>query len=166
MASINLSWTASTPAPVNGYRIKYWPTTYPTQIITVAPNVIGTSYTLNVATGVSYSGTIEASCTGGTYSTPVSWSVVAGGGTSSENYNYWDMQEVNCTTGDVIAYNVTVALPLGYTPLAHKYYQPISGGNSVYRNNITAEAPQTIGMPILSNVPYSTYTDACAVLPA
>lgn len=77
MASINLTWSASVPAPASGYRIKYWPTTQPNNVTTVVPNVSGTSYTINNLTGSSYTGTIEASCGAGTFSSPVSWSATA-----------------------------------------------------------------------------------------
>lgn len=78
MASINLTWTASNPVPVNGYRIKYWRTTNPGTVFTVSPNVTGSAYTITgLQDGSNYTGTIEASCSGGAYSTPVTWSVNA-----------------------------------------------------------------------------------------
>jgi hypothetical protein len=74
MASLTLTWTAASPAPANGYRIKYWPTDSPTTISIVSPNPIASPYTINgLAEITPYSGTIEASCEGSAFSTAVSW---------------------------------------------------------------------------------------------
>ena len=74
MASLTLTWTAASPAPANGYRIKYWPTSTPATISTVSPNPIASPYTINgLAEITPYSGTIEASCEGSAYSTAVAW---------------------------------------------------------------------------------------------
>lgn len=168
MAQIDLTWTASSPAPAFGYRIKYWPTGYPAQVVTVVPNPTGTSYSITgLASGTSYSGTIEASCAGGAYSTPIAWSVTASGGSGGGgngggdvNYTFWDMREVDCYTGDILNYNVTVAFVAPFTPLSHKYYKPTGGGSSVYYNFATNEAPSTTA-PILGNIAFTTYLDAC-----
>lgn len=78
MASVNLTWTASNPAPVNGYRVKYWPTSSPTSITTLVPNATGTSCTIpGLTADTSYSGTIEATCVGGTHSAPVNWNALS-----------------------------------------------------------------------------------------
>jgi len=74
MASLTLTWTAASPAPANGYRIKYWPTSTPATISTVSPNPIASPYTITGLTdSTAYSGTIEASCVGAAYSTAVAW---------------------------------------------------------------------------------------------
>lgn len=92
MASITLTFTGSVPAPVNGYRIKYWRTATPGTVITVTPNVTSSPYTITgLENGTNYSGTIEASCAGGTYSTPVSWSV-----TATTPYYYYNATKFDC----------------------------------------------------------------------
>lgn len=76
MASITLTWTAASPTPANGYRIKYWPTDTPSNISTISPNPIASPYTITgVTDNTNYTGTIEASCEGAAYSTAVSWSI-------------------------------------------------------------------------------------------
>ena len=76
MASVNLTWNAVTPAPVSGYRVKFWPTASPTLVSTISPNPTTNSYTITgLGAGVSYSGTVESTCTGGGFSTPVPWVV-------------------------------------------------------------------------------------------
>jgi len=85
MASVTLTWTAASPAPANGYRIKYWPTDTPATISTVSPNPIASPYTITGLTdNTNYSGTIEASCEGSAYSTAVSWSITV----APTNYYY------------------------------------------------------------------------------
>ena len=69
--NLTISWTAAVPAPANGYRIKYWPTSSPASITTVSPNPTSSPYTITGLTELSYEGTIESSCGGGLYSTPV-----------------------------------------------------------------------------------------------
>jgi hypothetical protein len=74
MASLTLTWTAASPAPANGYRIKYWPTSTPASISTISPNPIASPYTINGLDELTaYTGTIESSCEGAAYSTAVSW---------------------------------------------------------------------------------------------
>lgn len=72
--SLTISWTAASPAPAAGYRLKYWPTSNPSAITTVTPNISGTTYTINDLTETSYAGTVESDCGSGQYSSPVNWS--------------------------------------------------------------------------------------------
>lgn len=72
--NLTISWTAASPAPAAGYRIKYWPTSNPSSITTVTPNVSGTTYTITGLTETSYAGTVESACGGGQFSSPVNWS--------------------------------------------------------------------------------------------
>lgn len=240
MATINLTWTASVPAPVSGYRIKYWRTTNPGTVFTVSPNVTGTSYSITgVQDASNYSGTIEASCSGGAYSTPVNWNVTAvtmfyyyyattfdcsnscaqispessvvvvsatpltvgtfykmnttvyrldtaepftngavdisnytgsgstctaacGGGAGAPQYAFYTMDEIDCTTGNLITADVVVAFAdANYVPAIHRYFKPTGGGGSVYHNNTSTPATNTSTAPILVQTAYPSYFDAC-----
>jgi hypothetical protein len=95
--SLNINWTAASPVPANGYRVKYWPTSNPASITTVTPNVSGTSHTISGLAGTSYSGTVEASCGGGNFSTAQNFSA-----TFTPTYYYYALNEYacsNCTLG-------------------------------------------------------------------
>lgn len=95
--SLNINWTAASPVPANGYRVKYWPTSNPGSITTVTPNVSGTSHTISGLAGTSYSGTVEASCGGGNFSTAQNFSA-----TFTPTYYYYALNEYacsNCTLG-------------------------------------------------------------------
>jgi hypothetical protein len=68
MPTLNITFPAVVPTPSLGYRIKYWPTSNPSDVITAI-----TPTNLLVVTGLpgsSYTGTVEASCGGGTYGSP------------------------------------------------------------------------------------------------
>jgi hypothetical protein len=102
MASLTLTWTAASPAPANGYRIKYWPTTTPATISTVSPNPIASPYTITGLTdNTAYSGTIEASCVGAAYSTAVAWNTPSLG-------NYYFATKFSCVGCTQVGTNVLV----------------------------------------------------------
>jgi hypothetical protein len=73
MATLTLTFTGTTPAPIGGYVVKYWPVGRPDdgdgKTVTASPAVFN-----NVAAGV-YQGTIQAACGGGVLSTPVAFNV-------------------------------------------------------------------------------------------
>lgn len=91
--SLTISWTAASPAPSNGYRVKYWPTSNPSNITTVTPNVSGTTYTITGLTETSYSGTVESACGGGNFSTAQNFSA-----TYTPTYYYYALNEYACST--------------------------------------------------------------------
>ena len=104
MASLTLTWTAASPAPANGYRIKYWPTSTPASISTVSPNPIASPYTITgLAESTAYTGTIEASCSGAAYSTAVSWNTP----NIVVNYYYF-ATKFNCPGCTQVSTNVLV----------------------------------------------------------
>jgi len=74
MATLSLTFPAASPAPSSGYRVKYWPTSEPSNITTT----ITATNSLSVPglTGTSYTGTVEVICGGGTYSSPRSFTTV------------------------------------------------------------------------------------------
>jgi hypothetical protein len=71
MATLSLTFPAASPAPSSGYRVKYWPTAEPLNVTTA----ITATNSLSVPglTGISYSGTVEASCGSGTFGSPRSF---------------------------------------------------------------------------------------------
>lgn len=73
-SSLTISFTPASPTPANGYRVKYWPTGSPGSVVLVSPNPTSSPVSITGLTGLDYSGTIEAACSGGQYSTPVSFS--------------------------------------------------------------------------------------------
>ena len=73
MATLTINFTGTTPAPIGGYVVKYWPVGRPNdgdgKTVTASPAVFN-----NVPAGV-YDGTIQAACGGGVLSTPVAFNV-------------------------------------------------------------------------------------------
>ncbi len=74
-----ITFTPVTPAPQAGYRVRYWPTNSPLNVTTIAPNPTGSPVAIPGLTETSYSGTIEVSCGGGTFSSPASFTGVLAG---------------------------------------------------------------------------------------
>ena len=151
MASLTLTWTAASPAPANGYRIKYWPTSTPATISTVSPNPIASPYTITGLTdSTAYTGTIEASCEGSAYSTAVSWNTP----NIVVNYYYF-ATKFSCADCTQVATNVFVwsATQL----IIGRFYKL---GSFVYRLD-TAE-PWNTGYTDISN--YTASGTTCAEL--
>lgn len=69
--TLTVNFTLANPNP-GSYRVKFWPTSDPTNITTRL--VSGSPFVETGLTQAAYSGTIEASCGNGTYSSPVSFS--------------------------------------------------------------------------------------------
>jgi hypothetical protein len=69
MGKIQINFTAPSPAPANGYRVKYKKSTDSTYL-TVSPNPTSSPVIISsVENGVSYNVTVESDCGGGTFST-------------------------------------------------------------------------------------------------
>jgi hypothetical protein len=88
MPTLTITFTPASPTPANGYRVKYWPTSNPTNITTVSPNPTSSPITITGLAQNSYSGTVEAACGGGNYSSVTSFSANVVG---------------NCLTGTTMA---------------------------------------------------------------
>ena len=71
MPTLNITFPAASPAPSSGYRVKYWPTTEPSNITTAITST--NSLSVPGLTGISYTGTVEASCGSGTFGSPRSF---------------------------------------------------------------------------------------------
>lgn len=86
--NLTLTWTPPSPAPANGYRVKYWNVNSPETVITVTPNVTSSPAVINIATSGCYAGTIESACGASEYSNPVTFNACIAG---------------DCLTGDTVA---------------------------------------------------------------
>jgi len=76
--TLTITFTAASPAPANGYRVKYWNTNTPGTINTVSPNPTSSPVSISGLIAGCYSGTIEASCGGAQFSSPVSFNACSG----------------------------------------------------------------------------------------
>lgn len=74
MATLSITFPAVTPAPSLGYRVKYWPTSSPSNITTTTTPT--NSLSVPGLSGTSYTGTVEASCGDGVYGSPRSFTTV------------------------------------------------------------------------------------------
>lgn len=160
MASVNLTWNAVTPAPISGYRIKFWPSASPTVVSTISPNPTTNSYTITgLGAGVSYSGTIESTCSGGTYSTPVSWTAHV----PLITYKYYTATRFNCASncaqvGTTGFYSVRSTVTL----IAGKYYKD---GTYSYRVETTLDiTPTTIDVDLSDSIQSNSCSAACGVV--
>jgi hypothetical protein len=77
MATLTISFPLITPTPQAGYRVTYWPTDSPNSSVVIAPNPTTSPVIVNNLNATSYTGTVETSCGGGTYSTPVPFTATA-----------------------------------------------------------------------------------------
>lgn len=70
MATLTINFTPASPIPTAGYRVIYWPTGNPGAAVTVTPNPTSSPVVITGLAGTDYTGTIEADCGGGQYSSP------------------------------------------------------------------------------------------------
>jgi hypothetical protein len=71
MATLSITFPAASPTPSMGYRVKYWPTSNPSNVTTAITAT--NSFTAVGLAATSYSGTVEASCGGGSFGSPRSF---------------------------------------------------------------------------------------------
>jgi len=76
--TLTITFAETSPDPQGGYRIKYWPTNSPASVTTITPNPTSSPVVISGLNGTSYTGTVEAACGGGNYSTPATFTGVAG----------------------------------------------------------------------------------------
>lgn len=76
--TLTITFAETSPDPQGGYRVTYWPTNSPSSAVVVTPTPFSSPVVVPALNGTSYSGTVEAACGGGNYSTPVSFTAVAG----------------------------------------------------------------------------------------
>ena len=77
MATLSISFPLITPTPQAGYRVIYWPTDSPNSSVVITPNPTTSPVIVNNLNATSYTGTVETSCGGGIYSTPVPFTATA-----------------------------------------------------------------------------------------
>jgi hypothetical protein len=134
MATLSISFPLITPTPQAGYRVTYWPTGIPASAIVITPNPTASPVVINDLNATSYSGTVEASCGGGNYSTPVSFTAAATGsgaatlatGTTCSsgigNYN------LTGTVGDIVRVRLRVSGLL--TPTSTSWLNAMMGSTT------------------------------------
>ena len=76
--TLTITFAETNPDPQGGYRVTYWPTGSPSSAIVITPNPTSSPVVITGLNGTSYSGTVEAACGGGNYSTPATFTGVAG----------------------------------------------------------------------------------------
>lgn len=76
--TLTITFAETTPDPQGGYRVKFWPSSSPTDVTTITPNPMASPVVITGLNASSYSGTVEASCGGGTFSTPAPFTGIAG----------------------------------------------------------------------------------------
>lgn len=75
--TLTITFAETSPAPQSGYRVIYWPTTSPLNKVTISPNPTSSPVVITGLNETSYTGTVEAGCGGGSYSSPVSFTGTA-----------------------------------------------------------------------------------------
>lgn len=132
--TLTITFAAVSPAPQGGYRVKYWPTNSPASVTTITPNPTSSPVVITGLDGTSYSGTVEASCGGGNYSTPTSFTGVAGssgaatlsiGTTCSAGYGNYNL---NGTVGNIVRVRLAVSGLL--TPTSTSWLSASMGSTS------------------------------------
>lgn len=76
--TLTITFAETSPDPQGGYRVTYWPTGSPGSAVVITPNPTSSPVVVSGLNGTSYSGTVEAACGGGNYSTPATFTGVAG----------------------------------------------------------------------------------------
>lgn len=66
--TLTISFTPASPAPANGYRVKYWSVNSPATINTVSPNPTTSPVLITGLASGCYAGTVEAACGGSQFS--------------------------------------------------------------------------------------------------
>jgi hypothetical protein len=159
MASVNLTWNAVTPAPVSGYRVKFWPTSSPTIVSTISPNPTTNSYTITgLGAGVSYSGTIESTCTGGTFSTPVPWTVAVPVVTNK----YYTVTRFDCASSCAqVGSNGAYYAKSTQTLVIGKFYK---SGTFSYRVESLLSSTPAFDVDLSSSAQSDTCSAACGIV--
>lgn len=121
MATLTINFTPATPAPANGYRVKYRSVVAAGDYTEVVPAPTSSPVVITGLTGFAYEGTIEANCGGGNYGNAQTFSAVvplACGQTRSESYGglfqytfpLIPLNLSNALTGNTITINYNVSV--------------------------------------------------------
>lgn len=76
--TLRINFAETNPDPQGGYRVTYWPTSTPANATVVTPNPTSSPVIITGLNGTSYSGSVEAACGGGVFSTPALFTATAG----------------------------------------------------------------------------------------
>jgi hypothetical protein len=122
--TLTITFAETSPDPQGGYRVTYWPTNSPSNAVVITPNPTSSPVVITGLNGTSYSGTVEAACGGGNYSTPSTVTGIAGAsgeaslsvgipcGNGYGNYN------LTGTVGDVVRVKLSISGLLSPTSTA------------------------------------------------
>jgi hypothetical protein len=113
MATLTINFTAPNPIPSNGYRVKYWLTSNPGNVTTVTPNPTASPIVINNVPVGAYTGSIEVSCGGNTYSSPQTFTATATAPTITVVSAYGSFEPcIGGTIDDYIGGQITVSRPV------------------------------------------------------
>jgi hypothetical protein len=76
--TLTINFAETTPDPQGGYRVTYWPTNSPASATVITPNPTSSPVVITGLNGTAYSGSVEAVCGGGVFSTPALFNATAG----------------------------------------------------------------------------------------
>lgn len=162
MASINLTWSATVGASSGTFRIKYWPSASPNNIV-VIDNVAGISYSISdLDSATTYTGTIESKCINGSYTTPINWTAtpaVSGGAGSGLTTAINGQVTASCGSG--VSGTITInGASLKKVQISTIYFSGTpSTGSTLSITNATSGA----AVASISATPSSLYNAATAV---
>lgn len=128
MATLTISFTLQSPAPINGYRVRYrlkGSTGAYTQVI---PNVFSSPVTITGLNNAEYEGIVDADCGGGTFSSPSAFSTCTcpTGFTMNVDNTYCYNQSVVAATPPTggVPQNAVAANGISYGTCGTFIYQP------------------------------------------
>lgn len=123
--TLTISFTPANPAPSNGYRVRYWATSSPDIVTTVSPNPTSSPVTISGLAQNSYSGTVEADCGGGSYSSVSSFGANLGGSCVTGT----TLATANCSSGQTSTF--TLASGYNATVIMSGYFYSGTGTRTI-----------------------------------
>jgi hypothetical protein len=132
--TLTITFAETSPDPQGGYRVTYWPTGSPASATVITPNPTSSPVVITGLNGTSYSGTVEAACGGGNYSTPATFTGTAGssgaatlavGTTCSNGYGNYTLTG---TVGNIV--RVRLAISGLLTPTSISWVSASMGSTS------------------------------------
>ncbi len=147
MPNLTISFTPASPTPALGYRVKYWNVNTPGNIITVSPNPTSSPVVIPGVAAGCYSGSVESACSGGVYSSAVSFTnVCSPSATSSVTSAYGYMEPcIGGTIDDYMGAQVNLNAPVTVDTVFNvdvKYVFPpmtCGSGGSQFTQSFTIE---------------------------
>jgi hypothetical protein len=125
MATLTVSFTPPVSPPANGYRVRYWLASDPSNIFTVSPNPSSSPVNITGLSGSAYQGTIEADCGAGLYSSLTTFSsFIADPCTSGTT-----LATANCSSGQTSTF--TLATGFSTTVNLYGFYYSGTGTRTI-----------------------------------